>query len=200
MNEKLKRAQSLVGTSEGRPDLDFYPTPPWATRALLHHVPMAGTCWEPGCGSGWMSEVLIKHGLDVYSTDIQPRGYGDPEPLDFLAADLAGVEFDWVVTNPPYVDALGFVTQALKVARVGVAMLVKLAFFEGARRWEALKGRYPCESYVFTVRPKFTREGAEMKNGGMIAFQWLVWKAPYEREDYTVVRHILGGEDSWPER
>ena len=40
MNEKAKRAQSIVGTSKGKPKDEFYPTPPDAVHALL-------SVWKP---------------------------------------------------------------------------------------------------------------------------------------------------------
>lgn len=198
---KLKRAQSMIGTSDGRPDHDYYPTPPWCTHALLKHVgPLTGTCWEPGCGDGRMSEVLVNHGLDVYSSDLVYRGYGDPEPFDFVHGEIGDITFDHVITNPPYSLAYEFVDRALSVATVSVCMLMKLAFLETSRRWEKLRGRYPTDVYVFTTRPHFTRNGVPMKNGGMIPFAWFVWRAPFRRDvDETTVRHIFGGPETYGE-
>ena len=60
IDPKLKRAQSLVGTSEGRPEHDFYHTPPEATEALLKVEKFVGEIWEPACGDGSMSLVFLK--------------------------------------------------------------------------------------------------------------------------------------------
>jgi hypothetical protein len=44
--------------------LDFFPTPPWATRALFRHVlpelgiGAIGSVWEPACGEGHMAAVI----------------------------------------------------------------------------------------------------------------------------------------------
>lgn len=35
-------------------------------------------------GEGHISKVLQAHGYEVISTDLIYRGFGDPEPLDFL--------------------------------------------------------------------------------------------------------------------
>ena len=48
---------------EAKDSLDDFPTPPWATRALLEHVipdkDLAGrSVWEPACGAGHMAKVL----------------------------------------------------------------------------------------------------------------------------------------------
>lgn len=58
----LKRAQSLVGTSAGRPTNDYYPTPPEATQALLGVESFDGDIWEPACGDGAICRVLEANG------------------------------------------------------------------------------------------------------------------------------------------
>ena len=46
--------------------LDYFPTPPWATRALFRHVlPVLGVeaigrVWEPACGEGHMAAVIAE--------------------------------------------------------------------------------------------------------------------------------------------
>ena len=63
--------------------LDFSPTPPWATRALMMCVlPTLGvsdfnSVWEPACGEGHMAEVLREYFAEVSATDIFDYGYGD---------------------------------------------------------------------------------------------------------------------------
>ena len=51
---------------EAKDSLDDFPTPPWATRALLEHVipdkDLAGrSVWEPACGAGHMAKVLKEY-------------------------------------------------------------------------------------------------------------------------------------------
>jgi hypothetical protein len=70
-------------------DLDYSPTPPWATRALIERVfPILGvrdlaSVWEPACGEGHMAEVLREFFAEVTATDVFDYGYGDAEH-DFL--------------------------------------------------------------------------------------------------------------------
>ena len=42
-----------------RPETDFYPTPPEATRALLDVESFYDTVWEPACGDGAISKELV---------------------------------------------------------------------------------------------------------------------------------------------
>lgn len=55
---------------------DFYPTPPEAVRALLSVEAFEGSIWEPACGDGAISKVLLAAGFDVVSTDLIDRGFG----------------------------------------------------------------------------------------------------------------------------
>lgn len=119
--------------------LDFFPTPPWATRALCEIVlPELGlplqpfnTVHEPACGAGHMAEVLREYFGVVFATDIQEYGYHTGE-IDFLAGEPdAERDFDWIITNPPFNLAGAFARRALQETRVGAAFLVRSAWLEG---------------------------------------------------------------------
>lgn len=68
---------------------DFYPTPRYVTEALLDNYRFCGKIWEPACGDGRMSEVLLERYSDVESSDLVDRGYGE-SGVDFLNSN-AGV-------------------------------------------------------------------------------------------------------------
>src|SRR6185312_13067495 len=83
--------------------LDFFPTPPWATRALFEHVFVhlgrKGHCqyqraWEPACGKGHMAEPLTEYFREVHATDIADYGYGI-YGVDFLD-EHPEMGFDWI--------------------------------------------------------------------------------------------------------
>jgi hypothetical protein len=57
---------------------DFFPTPRWATFALIENEAISGDIWECACGDGAMSRVLAETGQAVRSTDLYDRGYGTP--------------------------------------------------------------------------------------------------------------------------
>ena len=151
---------------------DFYPTPPWATHALIQHERFEGDIWEPACGDGSMSEVLATTGLPVLSTDLYDRGYGDAG-VDFLMSDRAASN---IVTNPPYNAAEGFVRKGLQNARKKVVLLLRLAFLEGANRQRTLFGPYPpARVWVFSERITFYPKDAVQKGSGTTAYAWFVW-------------------------
>jgi hypothetical protein len=174
--EKLKRAQSLVGTSEGRPANDFYPTPPEAVEALLNVENFSGNIWEPACGDGAICEVLKAHGYTTIATDLVDRGYGIA-PHDFLTSELTS---DNIITNPPFTLAEEFVTRSLTKTSKKVVMLCKLQFLEGAKRKIMFESTPLKNVWVFSKRLSMTRNGEKMPNSGMIAFAWLVWEHGYK--------------------
>lgn len=172
--QKTKRAQSIVGTSAGRPDHDWYPTPPEATLALLRQEDFEGSIWEPACGDGAMCEALKDFGYDdIIATDLIDRGYGEGDH-DFLKSERTA---DNIITNPPFKLAQEFVEHALTQTSGKVAMLCKLVFLEGQKRKDFFE-RTPLKTvYVFSKRVNFYREGEKGKLGtSMIAFAWFVWE------------------------
>lgn len=174
---KMKRAQSIVGTSSGRPKHDFYRTPEEAILALLSKETFDGSIWEPACGDGAISKVLEQRGYDVISSDLIDRGYGQ-SPHDFLFSDWTA---DNVVTNPPFTLAQEFVEKALAATqhKTGgkVVMLCKLVFLEGQKRKAFFENNPLARVHVFSKRVQFYREGKKGKLGtSMMAFAWFVFE------------------------
>ena len=128
---------------------DYYATDPRAVEMLLQMETFAPVIWEPACGEGHISKVLAAHGYEVISTDLIYRGFGDPEPLNFLEETLDGFEGD-IITNPPYSVGLQFVERALESVRPGgkVAMFLKVQFLEGKRRGEFFKKSPPPDPFT----------------------------------------------------
>jgi len=115
-----KRSADLDG-------VDFYPTPAWATYALIENEWFEGDIWECACGDGSMTEVLARTGMRVVSSDLYDRGFGEPDH-DFLTSNRRAAN---IITNPPFHSAEGFVAQCLKLAEAKFALRLRLAFLEG---------------------------------------------------------------------
>jgi hypothetical protein len=117
---------------------DDFPTPPWATRALIEHVLddkgalRTMTCLEPACGAGHMAKVLKDYFSGVQCADAFEYGYGATR--DYLTYPYETNAFDWVVTNPPFRLAEDFILRSLRVARKGVAILARTVFLESVGR------------------------------------------------------------------
>jgi hypothetical protein len=169
--------------------LDFFPTPPWATRTLMEVVlPHYGIdprrdikqVWEPGNGEGHMSDVLKEYVAKVVTSDI--HNYGEQ---DFIHDFLNGTprDADWIVTNPPFRGrdsdrAMEFALRALDTVRHGVALLVRTQWAtETKERYERLlRDRPPTILAFFTERIGFHPErwdpdGVTLNTG----ISWCVW-------------------------
>jgi hypothetical protein len=152
---------------------DFFPTPAWATYALIENEKFSGDIWESACGDGAMSRVLDKTGCRVISSDLYKRGFGETG-VDFLTASRLS---DNIVTNPPYNSAEGFVAAGTKNARKKFALLLRLAFLEGANRANTIFYRCPpSRVWVFSERITFYPAGAVQKGSGTTAYAWFVWE------------------------
>jgi hypothetical protein len=161
----IKRSADLGGP-------DFFPTPRWATHALIDNEKFKGNIWESACGDGAMSEVLAETGCKIKSTDLYDRGYGEGGH-DFLKATRTA---DNIVTNPPYNCAEGFVANGLDLANRKFALLLRLAFLEGANRANAIFAkRPPSRVWVFSERITFYMKGATQAGSGTTAYAWFVW-------------------------
>lgn len=161
----LKRFADLDGP-------DFFPTPAWATFALIDNERFEGEIWEPACGDGSMARVLERTGCPIIATDLYDRGYGEPGH-DFLKPSRTT---DNIVTNPPYNSAEGFVQSGVTHARRKFALLLRLAFLEGANRQRTIFARCPpSRVWVFSERITFYPAGAVQKGTGTTAYAWFVW-------------------------
>jgi hypothetical protein len=151
---------------------DFFPTPRWATYALLDNESFQGITWECACGDGEMSRVLETDCKRVISSDLYDRGYGDGG-VDFLAATR---QADNIITNPPYNSAEAFVGVGVSQAKHKFALLLRLAFLEGANRAKTIFAEAPpARVWVFSERITFYPKGAEVKGSGTTAYAWFVW-------------------------
>jgi hypothetical protein len=87
-----------------------------------------------------MAEVIAESaGGQVVASDIFDYGYGQA-PIDFLHDEpLARPE--WIITNPPFNLACEFTLRVLDLASEGVAMLVRMCRYLGARPTDGPKTR-----------------------------------------------------------
>lgn len=184
---KLITATRLVGDGKERERGDFYPTPKWAVEALLEREVFKGDCWEPACGQGHISKVLLDKGYNVYSTDILDYGFGI-SGIDFLNENdlFSGThkKVSNIITNPPFNIAVEFINKSKRFADHKIAMFLKTTFLEGVERKTMWKDKqFPFKKmYQFSRRVSFCKEDKSHKNGGMMAFAWFVWEKGYVGE------------------
>lgn len=167
--------------SEPHDSLDYFPTPPWATRAFLAVLSQAADlsakdCWEPACGQGHMVRPLSECFQRVFASDVHPYGFG--QALDFLFP-FEGPRFDWIITNPPFRLGLQFAHVAIERAQDGVALLVRTSFLEGGERWRSLFWRRPPTLVMqYAERVPMAKGKVDGTESTATSYCWLVWMRP----------------------
>ena len=171
----------MAQRTEAKDSPDDFPTPPWATRALVEHVlddrlALKGmSCLEPACGRGYMSRPLGEYFGSVASSDAYH--YGFAKIRDYLAIPYEAQAFDWVITNPPFRLAEEFVERSLVVARKGVAILARTVFLESSGRYNSLfRDRPPTKFAQFVERVPMVKGRLDRKASTATGYAWLVWE------------------------
>lgn len=166
--------------------LDYFPTPPWATRALCRLLEAQGQALhlmralEPACGAGHMAMPLSESFDEVIATDVQDfrSAFPDQKAVCDFTIDPAFLDdrIDWVVTNPPFRLAEDFIRMALSHARVGVAMLVRTSFLEGKARFAGLFRETP-PAIVAQLVERVPMVKGRLDQGASTAtsYCWLIW-------------------------
>ncbi|OQM76462.1 SAM-dependent methyltransferase [Manganibacter manganicus] len=159
---------------------DDFPTPPWATRALIEQVIGADevrglSCLEPACGRGYMARPLAEYFGTVDAADA--FHYGHAPVRDFLTYPYEAKSHDWVITNPPFRLAEEFVERALGVARKGVAILARTVFLESVGRYENIFSRCPPSVFAqFSERVPMVKGRVDPKASTATGYAWFVWQ------------------------
>ena len=163
---------------EPKDSADDFPTPPWATRALIKHVigteNAAGlSCLEPACGRGHMARTLGEYFGKVTASDAYHYGFGPV--CDFLEDEASS--HDWVITNPPFRLAAEFVDRALTTANVGVAILVRTVFLESVGRYnDIFRDRPPSIVAPFTERVAMVKGRLDKTASTATSYAWFVFE------------------------
>jgi hypothetical protein len=171
------RSTAVMQRRRVAPDsLDYFPTPPFATRALCEflrdHVqePLDRlTVWEPACGELHMARPLAEYFGAVRASDVHRYG-PTHEVMDFLFFGGGEPVTDWVITNPPFVLADAFIRTALGVATGGVAMLLRGAFLEGIERHDTLFAKTPPDYVLQFTERVVMLEGRLIQSGATDPF------------------------------
>ncbi len=190
---------------EPHDSLDFFPTPPWATRALCTHVIgdhwRNWSVWEPACGEGDMARPLREffkrvHASDIHDYSVTGNAWCQDRVIDFLwpgseSPCIAAQGVDWIITNPPFRLADQFVRRGLELAKVGVAVLVRTAFLEGIARYQELFSVTP--PYIiaqFTERLPMVKGRIDQEAASATAYCWIVWRKHHPKYVPTILQWI----------
>lgn len=183
----------MAQRSESKESLDDFPTPCWATRALLFYILndqrrlRSDTVLEPACNRGAMVRVFRDAFSKVHYADIKDYGIGAPVE-DFLLSAHGTHSYDWVITNPPFKLAEQFILKALPIAKKGVAMLTRTVFIEGKKRFQNIFDKTP-PTYMaqFVERVPMVKGRLDPNVSTATGYCWLIWL----KESQTFSTHLI---------
>lgn len=173
----------MAHVNPARDAVNLFPTAPWGGRAVGEIIrqldPRARTAWECACGPGMLAHGLQDYFEAVYLSDFVQ--YGAHRIFDFVrdGEDQVPFEADWIVTNPPFDLGEEFVELAFARARRGVAMLCRLGFLEGRKRWRLLYRN--CRYYAvapFSERLPLVMGCWDPEAASAAAYAWFIWLKP----------------------
>jgi hypothetical protein len=168
---------------------DHYVTPDWSIRRFLEkfeigreaHLASRPLRILDPCAARGELIVTTRHFFPTAlfgACDINPAFGDDLRALtegatvvgDFLEKTtvLQALQFDIVLTNPPYALAEDFIRASLEVAPV-VAMLLRINFLASRKRRNWLRELRPGV-FVLPNRPSFTGEGGDMTEYAWMTF------------------------------
>lgn len=162
-------------------DSCFYSTPTAVTEALLDYwsPPAGASIWEPACGAGAISEVLIEKGYKVTSTDINYRGYGHLG--DFLEPGAKAA--DYIITNPPFFLLDLFIQRAIELKLKGFAFLTPANYWHRAGHAETFTDYRPKFVLPLSFSTRFSIKERKVD----LDVSWLIWQG----ESKTTVFDLL---------
>lgn len=165
-----------------RRELDFYPTPAWATELALDRLEdlrwlrRGDTVIDPACGDGAILEVCRERGMHTLGAELDPGRAAATRAKGLRCVDGCGLEVlraGWsaVVMNPPYSHSSEFVRAALEArpARGLVAALLRLTWLEPVRSRADLLAQRP-DVWPLPRRPRFV----DGRNDNVTS-AWFVW-------------------------
>ena len=102
--------------------------------------------------------------------DFRPDGFAD-----FLDRSQVFAPVDWVVTNPPFNSWLAFAERALALARVGVALFLRLQWMETIERYLFCREHPPALIASFAERVPLAERRLDPEQGSATAYCWVVF-------------------------
>lgn len=173
-----------------RNDRDYYETPLWMTASLLAHQPIDRRCQvlEPCCGDGSIVRALTAAGFtSIITNDLDERHvanrHRDATSLDFWELKTIS-RVDWIITNPPFGVAFPILEQAVLLARIGVAFLLRKTFLEptiARGPWFAI---HPPTRIIGLPRHSFRGKGSDSS-----ACDWVIWERIPDEGKPIIIDH-----------
>lgn len=163
---------------------DFYPTPSGATRALMLDKDIrAGlrdgmSVLEPCVGAGDMARIIS----DYHAGPLTVSDLDTKWDCDFYADASKTIynPVDWVITNPPFSDAMDVLKNLYPQAREGLALLLRVSFSEPTQDRGDWLQQTPPSKIIHVPRISFTGDGKT----DSVHTAWFIWFKNYKTSEH----------------
>ena len=158
--------------------LDYYPTPSHVVAAILPHLPILRSVFDPACGVGELLEAFTyarREGIELDPERAALAASTGACVIQGNALQLQWPDADLAIFNPPFVRAREFIQHSIdwrkQDKRRTVACLARLTILESEER-RVLHQANPSDVYVLARRPKFR---GDTNGTDSVTVCWLVW-------------------------
>jgi hypothetical protein len=177
----LITGNGVAQDERGRHKNDFYETPAFQTGALMARVPICGTVFEPCAGRGAILRALEPSPFVLKVIGNEPYeelAGGWRWRLDATQRDAWRTfgRFAWIVTNPPFDRAHEIIPLAYEHARIGIAFLLRITYYEPAENRAEWLDAHPPDAIIALPRYRYRKD---TKSGDSATTAWFVWLKPY---------------------
>jgi predicted RNA methylase len=172
---------------EQRVELDYYPTDPKCTRAIIEKEQIKNLyILENSVGNGHIAKELIKANNNVFGIDIKQREYPLELNADFLLINIPTLfgeiklnkKFDCAVYNPPFSMLNEFIEKTWEFTDKQY-VFCRIQVLETKARYEQIfKKGYLEKVYIFSNRVN----AAERTESSAMCFCWIVLNKNYKDE------------------
>ena len=191
----------MSATNRGgkRDPKDFYPTPPWCTRALLDRWDLGGgVLLDPACGEGDIIAVASSYGISCRGIEIDEERAGLVNDTMSLGSDDIAIhgdallvewpDFDNIVGNFPFSLCAEIARKGLSLLKPDkrMALYEKITWLTSSRtRLDVVNSPHLRWIGYFVDRPSHTDDG----NTDAIGYAWYLWEKGWTGE--TKIEPIL---------
>lgn len=171
-----------------RRKLDQYMTPAGEVASLLERVAIRGRVLEPCAGNGELAMAITK-GVSLATDRPMPVVTNDLDlqfPADYHV-DARCVELyqdvrpQWVVTNPPFNQALDIFRAIIEYGPTGIALLLRLSWLEPTYERSAFPVALRPSRMIVLPRISFNGNGRT----DSVTCAWFVWEKFHGSQSYA---------------
>jgi len=152
---------------------DFYPTESKLTHVLQTSVNISGSVFEPCAGNSDISDMFA--GCITNDIDKTKLTHWNLDATEIRSWDRFG-KYDWVISNPPFSQALPIIKNSWENCHIGMAMLLRLTWMEPCKDralWLHNNADQMTRLIPVNPRPRFRKD---TKGSDNATVAWFVWE------------------------